>query len=156
MYPFHVSLDMKRLTLFIVKYLIWKLLLILLLLIGFKAFGQQRADQTEPNAYVWMEDHNFIFETGSVHDIEILVVRFEGGKKTKFSGLKTMGPKDIRIDISKTNRKGDAYLMKVKIPAQAESKKHYVVLMGDGPNANKIKGTTFSIQVVKSEARVKN
>jgi len=46
--------------------------------------------------------------------------------------------------------------MKVKISQNAESKKHFIVLLGDGPNANLVKATTFSIQVAHPEATVQN
>lgn len=138
------------------KNFIWKLSLASLLIFGAQVYAQQRADQTQPLVSISMENHSYDFEAGSVHDIPILLVRSEGGEKIKFSGLKIMGSKDIRIDIAQVSRKGDAYSMKIKVPATAESKKNHFVLMGDGLNSNLIKGTTFSIRVVKSQATVKN
>ena len=120
------------------------------------AYGQQQANPTQPLASVWMENHSYDFEAGSVHEIEVVLVRSEDAGKTKFGGLKTMGFKDIRIDIAKATKKGDAYSMKIKIPANAESKKYHYVVMGDGLHSNLIKGTTFSIRVIRSDATVKN
>ena len=138
------------------KYLFWKIILAATLMICVKAYGQNRADESQPLASVWMENHSYQFEAGSEHEIEILVVPAEDSGKTKIRGLKTSGSKDIQIEIRKAKKRKDAYLMKVKIPRNAESKKHFIVLIGDCPNANLVKGTTFSIQVARTAATVKN
>jgi len=147
---------MKGSTLFIMKYLFWKLALVVAFMICIQAYGQQRADQTQVQASLWMGNHSYQFEAGSEHEIEILVVPAEDSGKTKIRGLKTSGSKDIRIEITNVKKKKDAFRMRVKIPQNAQSKKHFIVLMGDGPNANLVKGTTFSIQVTQPEATVQN
>jgi len=63
---------------------------------------------------------------------------------------------DFRNQPRTENRKLPEHRAESKAPNLQFPILNFIVLMGDGPNANLVKGTTFSIQVAQPEVTVQN
>ena len=94
-----------------------------------------------------MARHNYVLEEGSELDVEITIESMSD-RKVRILDIKASGSKAIPIEIAPSTDYKNLYLMNLKVPAETKLGKYTYVLTGLGPEAHRLKGITFSINVV--------
>ena len=122
------------------------LLTILLLSMGGLLWAQ---DMTPPKsgAVLRLDEISQEVNLGDNTQAEVWLIRSKTSRKTVFEGLKANASPGVLVTFESHNQDPDRYVMNISVAPAVKPGKYTILLKGEGKNAHKIKGTTFSLVV---------
>ena len=100
-------------------------------------------------AVLRLESNQHTIEIGQSVTADVWLVRSKSSKKTAFEGLKANAPAGLLVKFVPHNQDPDRYVMNISVASEVDPGKYAVLVKGQGKNAYKIKGTTFSLVVTE-------
>jgi|GEM_PF-5775263 len=106
-------------------------------------------DMTPPKsgAVIRMEKVQQEVNLGDAAQTDVWLIRAKTSKKTTFEGIKANAAPGVLVTFEEHNQEPDRYVMNISVAPAVKPGKYTVLLKGEGKNAHKIKGTTFSLVV---------
>ena len=106
-------------------------------------------DMTPPKsgAVLRLSESQQAVNLGDETQTEVWLIRSRTSRKTFFEGIKANTAPGILVTVMSHNQEQDRYVMNISVAPAVKPGKYTVLLKGEGKNAHKIKGTTFSLVV---------
>lgn len=78
---------------------------------------------------------------------DVWLIRSKTSSKTVFEGIKANAAPGVLVTFESHNQDKDRYVMNISVAPAVKPGKYTILLKGQGKNAHKVKGTTFSLVV---------
>ena len=106
-------------------------------------------DMTPPKtgAVLRLESTQKAVNLGDDAQTDVWLIRSKTSRKTSFEGIKANAAPGVLVTFQAHNQEPDRYVMNISVAPAVKPGKYTVLLKGQGKNAHKIKGTTFSLVV---------
>ena len=124
------------------------IILFLSLLLVFPALSQD-FDPPKSGATLHLDQNQHKIAIGQSITADVWLVRSKASKKTSFEGLKANTAPGLLVKLEPHNQDPDRYVMNISVASEVDPGKYAILVKGQGKNAHKIKGTTFSLVVTE-------
>ena len=126
-----------------------KAIIILLTLVFTLPALSQDHSVPKSGAALYLDSNQHSIEIGQSISADVWLVRSKANKKTAFDGLKANAAPGLLVKLVPHNQDPDRYVMNISVASEVDPGKYAVLVKGQGKNAHKIKGTTFSLVVTE-------